>query len=86
MAKYVKIGNVLNVTDKKTGEPKKTLKLGQEGSNNTKYNYTVELRVKDSEGNVVAKVTNPWVNLNTPHEKAPKSILNELQITVQEES
>lgn len=79
--KAVKIGTIFK---KKDGT--KTCKLGNENSTNTKYNFTVELRVKDSEGNVVAKATNPWVNLNKPHDKAPESILNELQIWVPEET
>lgn len=42
----------------------KTIKLGstQEGDK-AKYNYTVQVRVLDANGNVVHKAENPWVTL-----------------------
>jgi hypothetical protein len=82
--KYVKLGNVLNVKDKKTNELKKTIKLGQENSKDPKYNFTVDVRVTDANGKVT-KLTNPWINLNNPHEKAPQSIVSELQVFLPEE-
>jgi len=82
--KYVKVGTVLNVLDKKTDEMRKTIKLGQEGGNDPQYNYTVDIRITDSNGKVT-KLTNPWINLNTPHPKAPKTIINELQVFIKED-
>ena len=81
--KSVRVGNLLTVTGK-DGEKRKSIKLGNENSPKPEYNFTVEMRVKDAQGKVVAKVTNPWINLGTPHPNAPKSILNELAVFVEE--
>jgi hypothetical protein len=80
---FVKLGTILNVKDKKTDKMKKTIKLGKEGSNDPKYDFTVELRVTDGNGKVT-KFTNPWVNLSNPHENAPKTIVSELQVYIPE--
>jgi hypothetical protein len=80
---FVKLGTVLNVKDKKTDGYKKTIKLGQEGSNDPKYDYKVEVRITDGSGKVT-KLTNPWVIVKSPHEKAPKTILNELSVFVED--
>lgn len=80
---FVKLGTVLNVKDKKTDEYKKKIKLGQEGSAKPEFDYKVELRITDSNGKVT-KLTNPWVIVKSPHEKAPKTILNELSVFVED--
>jgi len=79
-SKSVKIGKVL-----KTKKDSTVISLGQSGSKDPKYNYTVQLRVLNNEGKVVTTVTNPWVNIVKPHENAPKSILNELTVFPTEE-
>jgi len=84
MAKYVKIGQVLNV-EGKDGEKRKKVKLGQSGSKDPKYDYTVQLRVL-KDGEVIYKTENPWVDISTKHPKAPANILNELQIYVKDEA
>jgi hypothetical protein len=85
MAKYVKVGQVLNVTGE-DGETRRKVKLGQENSKDPKYDYTVQIRVLNADGEVVYKTSNPWIDVKTPHENAPKTILNELQIYVKEET
>ena len=62
----------------------KTIKLGsvQEGEY-SKYNYTVQIRVLDANGNVVLKTDNPWVALKAPKqnpEKPKSKIEYELQV------
>lgn len=83
--KYVKVGQILNLKDKKTDELRKTIKLGQADSKDPKYDYTVDIRITDSNGKVT-KLTNPWINVGTPHPKAPEAILHELQVFIKEES
>lgn len=63
VSKSVKLGIMMT---NKNGN--KTIKLGseQEGDK-AKYNYTVQLRVLDAEGNVVHTAKNPWVNLRVPN-------------------
>ncbi len=81
--KSIRLGKVLEVTkDKKT---RKTIKLGNEGSTDPKWNFTVDIRIKDHEGNVLAKVTNPWVTINDAHPKAPQNVLNDLVIWIDKE-
>lgn len=48
----------------------KTIKLGSEQEGEyAKYNQTVEIRVKDAQGNVIFQTKNPWVNLMKPRAK-----------------
>lgn len=83
MAKYVKIGQVLNVKGN-DGTERKKVKLGQEGSKDPKYDYTVMIKVLDKDGKEVYRTTNPWVDVSNKHPKAPSNILNELQIYVKD--
>jgi hypothetical protein len=46
------------------------LRLGEEGNTDPKYNYSVEVTVRDGTGAVVAKAVNPIVNLQSPEERA----------------
>lgn len=89
---YVNFGKVLKVTDK-SGTERKKLKLGQEGSKDPKYDFTVQVRVLEGSprtkeelkaAKVLGVFTNPWIDVKTPHENAPKTIVNELQIFVKE--
>lgn len=85
MPKYVKIGQVLNV-EGKDGETRKKVKLGQSGSKDPKYDYTVMIKVLDNDGKEVYRTTNPWVDVSTKHPKAPPNILNDLQIYIKDEA
>lgn len=84
-SKSVKLGNVLTVTGK-NGEKRKTIKLGNENSNKPEYNYTVMVKVLNAKGETVAKLTNPWINLQSPHPNAPKTIINELSVFLDNET
>lgn len=68
--KGVKLG--VFMTNKKGN---KTIKLGsQQEGEFAKFNYTVQLRVLDANGNIVHKVDNPWVNLIKPKQKDPEKV------------
>ena len=77
--KAVKIGTIFTVNEKKK------MKLGNQNPDKPEYDYTVQIRVLNSKGEVVAKATNPWVNFNSPHPKAPSNLLNELVVWIPEE-
>jgi len=86
--KYYKLGQVIKVLGKDDVERKK-VKLGQEGSKDPKYDYTVQVRILQGSprtkeefknAKVLGTFTNPWVDLYPPHEKAPKNIISDLQI------
>ena len=62
MAKFTKIGTIM----KKDGKP--FVVLGNTHSTNKKFNYDVEITVKDSDGNVVAKAKNGFLSLKDPRE------------------
>lgn len=89
--KFFEIGS-LNLKKDKKG---KSIQLGV-NSKNAKYNYTVDVRVRDSEGNVVATVTNPFLALKDPRigndgqpskfaDQIPDFILNKLVLVVDDE-
>lgn len=61
--RYTKLGNIWK------GEYGPYIRLGDDKSKNPKYNYTVQLRVLDSEGNVVTTVKNPLVSLYDPRKR-----------------
>jgi len=66
--KGVKLGIV---TTNKKGN--RTIKLGsQQEGEYAKYNYTVQIRVLNANGEVVHKVDNPWVNLFKPKKESGK--------------
>lgn len=52
----------------KNDDNKVYLRLGQEGGKKPEYNFTVELTVKDAEGNVVARQTNGTLSLINPRQ------------------
>lgn len=76
MAK-IKLGSLLvnEITDNKTGKPKKLLSigLGNKGKND-KYNLSVEITVKDHTGKVVAHQTDGFLELVDPR-KQPDDLL-----------
>lgn len=78
--KAVKIGTIFN------HDNKKKMKLGNQNPQKPEFDYTVQVRVLNSKGEVVAKATNPWVNLSDPHPKAPKNLVNDLVVWVPEET
>lgn len=88
MAKFTKIGAIME-KDGKT-----FVVLGNTRSTNKKYNFDVEITVKDSEGKVVAKAKNGFLSLKDPRanpnlkegqlEKIPVSIKRELILATDE--
>lgn len=69
---------------KKDDSGKSYIRLGNDRSKDPKYNYTVEVIVKDANGQEILRVENPFLNVNSPHpsaaEKVP-SLLAELSIS-----
>lgn len=72
----------------KTGQ---TVRLGNPNAKNEKYRYTVQIRVLDNQGNVIAKAENPYVQIKDPRKstapnfdvnKVPDYIVSELLLTV----
>lgn len=77
MAKNVRVGNLLN--NKVNGKTLLSIGLGNKGKD-PKYNTTVEITIKDSEGNVIAKQTNGFLNLVDPR-KEPDDLFAAGKIT-----
>ena len=63
-SKYVKIGSVIK-SIRKDGSENFSIGLGSKGKN-PQYNLSVELVVRDSNGKVVARQTDGFINLNNP--------------------
>jgi len=63
MAKWQKLGVVLR------GDKGPFLILGDLKNKDSKYQYTVELIVKDSKGEVVHTVQNPLISLSDPRSR-----------------
>lgn len=61
--KYTKVGAVLR------GDNGPYIVLGNSKATNPKYNYTVELVVKDSEGNVVSSLKNGILSTLDPRKR-----------------
>ena len=81
--KYTKIGAVLK------GDNGPFIVMGNERAKDAKYNYDVQIMVKDSEGNKITLVKNPLISLRDPrtivkkdgtNPKVPEVILFELSI------
>lgn len=74
--------NVGQIWKRKEGDGS-YIKLGNNKSNNPKYNYSVEIVVKDANGQEVLRIQDPYINVGSPHpmaqEKVP-SLLAELSI------
>jgi hypothetical protein len=73
MAKKIAIGKLL-VSKFPDGSPSVSLALGN-NSTNPKYKLSVEITVKDGNGNTVAKQTDGFLNLNDPR-TAPDELLS----------
>lgn len=61
--KYTKIGAVLK------GKSGPYIVLGNDKAKNTKYNYTVEMIVRDGEGNVVSSTKNALLSTLDPRKR-----------------
>jgi hypothetical protein len=61
-----------------------SIELGESTNKDPKYNYSVELIVRDSNGNAMLQLDSRkkriFVKLYKPHEKAPKYIRFELKL------
>ena len=79
--KKVKMGTLLatEVTDKRTNQKKKLLSigLGNKG-NNDKYNTSVTITVRDSNGNVIAEQTDGFLELTDPRKEADELLAADL--------
>lgn len=78
--KSVKLGQVLK------GKHGEYIKLGNVKNKDPKYNYTVQVRVLDSDGQIVYKCENPNVGMYKPNDGAPDFILNDLAISLKTEA
>lgn len=74
--KYVRVGTVMKSKENEGSY----IVLGNPTAKEEKYRTTVELTVRDSAGNIVASQTGGFLNVNDPHEKAPKFILKEISL------
>lgn len=77
--KSIKLGQVLK------GKHGEYIKLGNVKNKDPRYNYTVQVRILDSEGQVVHKCENPNVSMFKPNEGAPDFIQKDLAISLKEE-
>jgi hypothetical protein len=76
MSKSVRVGTIFK------GKKGPFVVLGNR-SKKPEYNYTVEFRVKDSNGNVVAKGQNPLLSMFKPKQENDK-VSHELVLFVEE--
>ncbi len=77
--RYVRLGSVLKNKD---GEGS-YIALGNTKAKEDKYNFSVELTVKDAAGNVVATQKNGYVSVfdpRTSRENVPEHVLFELSL------
>ena len=77
MSKSVRVGTIFR------GKKGPFVVLGNDRAKDPKYNYTVEFRVKDGAGNVVAKGTNPLLSMFKPKTENEK-VQHELVLFVEE--
>lgn len=63
-SKYVKIGNVI-----KTKKGGFALALGNDRAKDDKWNFSVDISVKDAKGNVVYTQSNGFLNLFDPRKR-----------------
>lgn len=84
-AKTVKIGQLTKNKDK-SGNEFKSIRLGNNKNKDPKYNYTVQVRILNSEGQKIWSGENPWINLYEPHENAPDFVVNDLSVRLPEDS
>lgn len=61
MSKFVKVGEL-----RQSKKGNKYLQLGSENPKNPKYNFEVQVMIKDSEGNKVALIKNPALFFSDP--------------------
>lgn len=64
-AKWTKIGTVMT----KKGKSGKYVVLGDENNKNEQYRTTVEIRVKDASGKVVAQTKNGYLQITDPRNR-----------------
>lgn len=63
--KFTKVGSILS----KNGKPGSFVVLGDENNKNEQYRTTVEIRVKDSSGKVLAQTKNGFLTLLDPRNR-----------------
>lgn len=63
--KYIKVGTVM----KKKDGTSNFLALGQSNPKNPKYNFTVEITIKDATGAVVGQTTNGILSIQNPRKR-----------------
>lgn len=80
-----RIGQIVKNKDKK-GNEFQSIKLGQTKNKDPKFNFTVQVRILDSEGNKVWSGENPYINLYEPHENAPDFVVHDLSVKLPEET
>ena len=66
MAKQTRIGSVWQTKASTAEDPKFFLRLGQKNPKKPQYDLTVEVTVKDKDGNVVSKLTDGYLTLADP--------------------
>lgn len=79
--KFVAVGQIWA---KKDDSGKSYIRFGNNRNKDPKYNYTVEVVVKDASGKEVLRVENPFLNVSSPHPAAQERVpglLAELSIT-----
>ena len=83
--KSMKLGVIVALADKTTGEAYEAVILGSTKNKDPKYNRTVQLRVLDDEGKVLTQVTNPFISLRAPFKTGGK-VQKELVLSLKEET
>lgn len=77
--KTVRVGTILN------GKYGPFMVLGSGKNSKPQYTYTVEIRVKDSAGNVVYQGKNPLVKMFKPKSET-KAVQHELAVAIEDNS
>ena len=76
--KTVRLGTILN------GQYGPFMVLGSGKNSKPEYAFTVELRIKDKDGNVVYQGKNPLVNMYKPERENPK-VAHELVVKLEQD-
>lgn len=82
--KTVKVGQLTTGKDKE-GNEFETVKLGNDKNKDPRYNYTVQIRVIDADGEIIYEGKNPYLNLYKPHANAPDFIKSDLVVSLKKD-
>lgn len=80
--KTQKVGVIAKVKTK-AGKEMEVIRLGNTKNTDPKYNYTVQIRVLDTNGNVITTKTNPTLTMWNPKgDRTPEWLVKNLTVNL----